>query len=243
MGVLSLGATPCPHQKGHQNGEGEAWPCSDDTKHQTHSAGHTRPALTCSTAAGTALPGASRRDWPCSRTVFLGLWAARSVQSGRQSPSPSWPRAPRHGMGGRREAGSPPFSTLASASTSWAPVGSPFPLGVAGFLHPLLQRQGPPGRGSEDHPSCSEHQHPPSYREAGARAKRAEYPRTARAGNSFIGQGHRAWHAGDWTVWRERGSRRARDLHSRPGHAGRGVGARTRVKRPLRPRSRQTPGC
>lgn len=126
--------------------------------------------------------------------------------------------------GGRRGAGSPPFSTLASASTSRAPVGSPFPLGVAGFLHPLLQRQGPPGRGSEDHPSCSEHQHPPSYREAGARAKRAEYPRTARAGNSFIGQGHRAWHAGDWTVWRERGSRRARDLHSRPGHAGAGWG-------------------
>lgn len=49
LGVLSPGATPCPHQKGHQNGEGEAWPCSDDTKHQTHSAGHTRPALTCST--------------------------------------------------------------------------------------------------------------------------------------------------------------------------------------------------
>lgn len=103
MGVLSPGATPCPHQKGHQNGEGEAWPCSDDTKHQTHSAGHTRPALTCSTAAGTALPGASRRDWPCSRTVFLGLWAARSVQSGRQSPSPIWPRAPRRGMGGGGE--------------------------------------------------------------------------------------------------------------------------------------------
>lgn len=62
-----------------------------------------------------APPGASRRDWPCSRTVFLGLWAAQSVQSGRQSPSPSWPRAPRHGMGGGGEPAahlSPPSPVL-----------------------------------------------------------------------------------------------------------------------------------
>lgn len=202
LGVLSPGATPCPHQKGHQNGEGEAWPCSDDTKHQTHSAGHTRPALTCSTRCLQKGLAVLQDSVPGTLgSPVCPIWEAVTFPQLAQSPS-AW-------HGGRRGAGSPPFSTLASASTSRAPVGSPFPLGVAGFLHPLLQRQGPPGRGSEDHPSCSEHQHPPSYREAGARAKRAEYPRTARAGNSFIGQGHRAWHAGDWTVWRERGSRRA----------------------------------